>query len=773
MARTIQSPGIQFTETDFSQRAQLASPTTVFIAGFAPSGPASTPTYINSLGDFENIYGTPTNAAERYFYQTAKAVFQSTANVLTYRIPYGSDLGIGTSTQYSALVYPAVSLQNGVTATNFQYSTSAIATSGNVTYYFGAPTHVRLSQQQVIDIRRGAAFTWATDGGGVTSFTTVTGLGQAGLIVLNKSQASINNILEGTYLGVIDNTALRPISPAYNDFSGVYTVNTQDTFIGNQNYSGYSIVPTTRLDFTLSAATASVTKSISEVMENVNTFDISVSGFNDTINIGVFKLAKSRYTPDATTLGYTLQEGYTGSLDYYRKINSSQGGPAQSFFVGDITDTSKNIEVFVNPYISNQNVGTWLDNNGKPTKSVRFLNKNRLTDNIPLSTFAVYGGCSAAVYANLINAYGTTDKLVALGDYNSVDLTTKVIGNVPGKVSRLLDTIENTELYPLTIVAEAGLGTIYANSNTATTSGCFDDTVPYPNLIDAYTQDDNATPAKIILDYRAVADEFINFAANRRKDHLFIADPLTNIFVENNVKTLSNPTLNFSNNIYWPLRNQFSWLNNSYTAVYANCVQVADSSTNGLIWVPFSGFAASIMANVDSNAHPWYAPAGVTRGVVNGITDLAVYPKQSERDLLYKISLNPVVNLPNEGYVVFGQKTSLKQPSAFDRINVRRLFLTLEQQTNNTIRQFVFEPNTLFTRTQVVNTLAPIFTNAKNTNGLYDFLIVCDERNNPPAVIDDNTLVVDIYLKPTRTAEFILVNFYATRTDQNFAEITG
>jgi phage tail sheath protein FI len=140
---------------------------------------------------------------------------------------------------------------------------------------------------------------------------------------------------------------------------------------------------------------------------------------------------------------------------------------------------------------------------------------------------------------------------------------------------------------------------------------------------------------------------------------------------------------------------------------------------------------------------------------------------------LYKIAINPVVYFPNEGFVIFGQKTSQKTPSAFDRINVRRLFLDLEVKTRDTVRFFVFEPNSLFTRTQIKNVLSPIFDLAKNTQGVYDYLIICDERNNTPAVIDDNSLVVDIYLKPVRSAEFILVNFYATRTGTNFQEIVA
>jgi len=207
--------------------------------------------------------------------------------------------------------------------------------------------------------------------------------------------------------------------------------------------------------------------------------------------------------------------------------------------------------------------------------------------------------------------------------------------------------------------------------------------------------------------------------------------------------------------------------------VYANWVKVFDNNLDDICWVPFSGFAAAAMANTDTNFQPWFAPAGFTRGVVNGVADIAIYPKQKQRDQLYKISTNPVTFFPNEGFVIYGQKTLLKKPSAFDRINVRRLFLNLEKATASTSKFFVFEPNTLLTRTRVINTLRPIFENAKNTEGLYDYLIVCDERNNTPDIIDQNELVVDIYLKPVRTAEFILVNFYATRTGTNFNELVG
>ena len=202
-------------------------------------------------------------------------------------------------------------------------------------------------------------------------------------------------------------------------------------------------------------------------------------------------------------------------------------------------------------------------------------------------------------------------------------------------------------------------------------------------------------------------------------------------------------------------------------------LQVYDAVLDDQTWVPFSGTAAELMANTDANFQPWFAPAGFTRGRVGSVNDIALYPKQKQRDQLYKNSVNPVAFFPGDGFTVFGQKTLQAAPTAFDRINVRRLFLNLEKSTRMTMKYFVFEPNTLLTRTRVINTLTPIFENAKNTEGLYDYLIVCDERNNTPDVIDQNELIVDIYIKPVRAAEFILVNFYATRTGADFNEIVG
>jgi len=410
-----------------------------------------------------------------------------------------------------------------------------------------------------------------------------------------------------------------------------------------------------------------------------------------------------------------------------------------------------------------------------PRKKARFLSVGLATplDGETAANYTTRVGAPSAVVTSLNNSYGTTNALYALGDYDNQDLSTKAVGNIPAKLNTALEKINNVDLYPVNITLEAGLGTVYVNSFNPSTDGYFDDTVPYDGLLQALKVQNPSTLPVPASRYNAVAAPFLNLTENR-KDHIFIADAITNIFVEgSNVKTLDLGTTTFSDDIYWPLKNQFSGIDSNYACAFANCVKVADSATNQQVWVPFSGFAAAAMAGTDVNFQPWYAPAGFSRGILTGVTDIGIYPKQKQRDQLYKINLNPVAFFPSEGFVIFGQKTLQKKPSAFDRINVRRLFLNLETATRNTVKYFIFEPNTLFTRTQIINSLTPIFDNAKNTQGIYDYLLICDERNNTPAVIDDNSVVIDVYIKPVRAAEYILCNFYATRTGTNFQEIVS
>jgi hypothetical protein len=335
---------------------------------------------------------------------------------------------------------------------------------------------------------------------------------------------------------------------------------------------------------------------------------------------------------------------------------------------------------------------------------------------------------------------------------------------------------------PIDITLDAGLSTIWATvratSATLLSSTTFDDTVYISDTIigDLSSYDGSAATSAIQDAHETIFGRFNNFAEATRKDHIHITDPLRQLFVNGSdykkftakCNRIDNP---FSKAVYWPLRNLYQGANTSYAASYANWVKVYDSGSDSYCWAPFSGWAARTYAETDRDRFPWIAPAGLTRGIVRNVVDLAINPNQKERDLLYKIGQNPVCFFPTDGYVIWGQKTLFRKPSAFDRVNVRRLFLALEKPTARVMKYFVFEPNTIFTRTQVINTLTPLFEQAKRNEGVYDYLLVCDERNNTPDVIDRNELIVDIYIKPVRAAEFILVNFIATRTSQDFTEL--
>jgi len=761
MARQIQSPGVQISEIDLSLRAAGNPITTVLIPGFASKGPISEAIKVGSVSEFEQIYGQPTNAAERYFYHSTKAVLQSPSDVLVYRLPYGDGQGIDTSNNFSALVYPVVAYTGALS------STALNGTSAN--YFFGKPTHLSLTQEEYVSILKGDGFAWSPDTGGATTFNGVASLSAAGIVVLNKAQSSINNRFEGYYINIADNTNLNPATD-FDSIQRILTVNSTSPSIAGGSYVE---LPSARLNFALSASTTGVGNSLAEAVENIPTFDISSNQYDDTVIFSVVKLRQSVFAPDTIALDYVISESVVGSFDANRQINGSNGGPSQSFSLEVLDNNLLQASVLINPYISNKNRGTWLDINGVPTKKVRFLG-SRLATPLPGESNNAYTlrvGAPQDLVQGFREILGDADAAVALGDYLNQNLNTKEIGNLPGKISNMLNVLDNQDLYTLNLVIEAGLGTVYVNSLNPATSGYFDDYVPFDSMFNGLTAQRSSSQPEATILYNQVAGEFVTFAESRRKDCLFIADPLTNILVSGGLKTVADTTKIFTSDIYWPLRNQFSGIDTSYACTFATVARVADVASSLQVYVPFSGFAAASMANTDTNYQPWYAPAGFTRGVVGGISDIAMYPKQKQRDDLYKVNLNPVAFFPAEGFVIFGQKTLQKKPSAFDRINVRRMFLNLETATRDTMKYFVFEPNTLFTRTQVINTLTPIFENAKNTQGIYDYLIICDERNNTSTVIDDNALVVDIYIKPVRTAEFILANFYATRTGVNFQEI--
>jgi phage tail sheath protein FI len=188
-------------------------------------------------------------------------------------------------------------------------------------------------------------------------------------------------------------------------------------------------------------------------------------------------------------------------------------------------------------------------------------------------------------------------------------------------------------------------------------------------------------------------------------------------------------------------------------------------------WVPLNGDTAGLCARTDYTNDPWWSPGGLNRGQVKNVVKLATNPDKTQRDTLYKKGVNPVVNFPGQGTVLFGDKTLLAKPSAFDRINVRRLFIVLEKAIATAAKYQLFEFNDSFTRAQFKNLVEPFLRDVQGRRGVTDFRVKCDDTNNTGEVIDRNEFVADIFIKPNRSINFITLTFVAARSSVNFTEI--
>jgi oxalate decarboxylase/phosphoglucose isomerase-like protein (cupin superfamily) len=261
---------------------------------------------------------------------------------------------------------------------------------------------------------------------------------------------------------------------------------------------------------------------------------------------------------------------------------------------------------------------------------------------------------------------------------------------------------------------------------------------------------------------QVVSEHVVENIAEYRKDCVVFISPEYADAV-NNLGDETNDIIDF--------RNQFN--SSSYAVMDSGWKKQFDKYNNVYRWVPLNGDIAGLCARTDFERDPWFSPAGFNRGQIKNSVKLAWTPNKAQRDELYKNGINPVVEFKGEGTVLYGDKTLLAKPSAFDRINVRRLFIVLEKAISKAAKYSLFEFNDEFTRAQFVALIEPYLRDVKGRRGIFDFKVVCDETNNTPEVIDRNEFVGDIYIKPARSINFIYLNFVAVRTGVAFSEVVG
>ena len=271
---------------------------------------------------------------------------------------------------------------------------------------------------------------------------------------------------------------------------------------------------------------------------------------------------------------------------------------------------------------------------------------------------------------------------------------------------------------------------------------------------------DFLVPGKITS---AGAAKLISIAESRR-DCIAVVSPQRSDVINSNTSTKkTDAIIDFFNTL---ASSSFAIFDSGYKYVY-------DKYNDTYRYLPCAADVAGLCINTTINSETWFSPAGYNRGNLRNATKLAYSPKQSERDRLYTARINPVVSFPGQGIVLFGDKTALASPSAFDRINVRRLFIEVEKNIARFSKFQLFEINDEITRSAFKGACDPYLRNVQGRRGIYDFLVVCDDSNNTPDVIDRNEFQAEIYIKPARSINFITITFVATRTGVSFNELIG
>jgi len=262
-------------------------------------------------------------------------------------------------------------------------------------------------------------------------------------------------------------------------------------------------------------------------------------------------------------------------------------------------------------------------------------------------------------------------------------------------------------------------------------------------------------------DQATVVNDLAGIAGVTRKDCIVVTSPDRAAVVNNSTPVASSVTTAAGFN------------SSSYIVVDNNYLKVYDKFNDQYIFIPAASTTAGVMAATDANAAPWFSPAGQRRGQYFGVTALSYSPTKAERDTLYKAGLNPVANIPGQGILLFGDKTFLNRPSAFDRVNVRRLFLVMERAIASAARNVMFEFNDEFTRAEFTNIVEPFLREIQGRRGITDFKVVCDSTNNGPSVVDRNEFIANIFVKPARSINYVTLNFVAVRTGVDFEEVAG
>ena len=539
----------------------------------------------------------------------------------------------------------------------------------------------------------------------------------------------------------------------------------------------------------------------------------------------VIAVCKTNINPSDGKITVSIVEQFFGSL-----FNEKAAATGASLYIGDIINANSNyIEFYRNDYVkpalgsgtapapynktavpqffiegsqqlSNvcQQVGIdvslfdvdnkfWDEEKGewKPSKPVGILRTYKeYVNELKKNNIFAFNKKTTVLYNNhphaVLTSFSKKDsqKIIVntTGMFGELDGTTlNVAENFLIDMDRCISYIKNVDQIPVYFVADAGLSTIAQFCDNVV----WDDvalkwvTQSFDPDHDPDNEDRFITDATSVSTWRKVVDKLDQISREIRKDCMTIIDAPRQLTLDGVAQKVrpSRPQNSWDDLVGEKLR-FISGINSSYTAGYYNWLRATDEFGGVPMWLPptCKVIGNYIMLNITNQ--PWLAPAGITHGSIQGVHGVSHNPNSDEEDQIYLKSWNYIKQYPFDGFVIEGQKTTLTKNSAFSRVNVRTLFLDLERFVANVARNYRYTVNNAYTREQFVHTLRAKFEDYAVRNGIYDYMIVCDESNNTPETIDANELRCAIYVKPARLVEFVLVDFIAAKSGANFSEIT-
>jgi len=796
------SPSIIINER-FDARPSQPVGYNVAVTGFTSEGVANEPYAITSITDFESIFGAPNPARPEqiYAYDAVDRIIRGGANAIFTKLPYGKDSGTEVGEDFSALLFPAlpdtktlveVPLSSVVPPLSGEEPLSGTTQildgfdrTGTEGYVFGEPVRVLLSEVEYDKVQCGN-IDWSDE---IQNFDSTLSaydskeFGKAGLIVLDNGKSKSLDSNEGFYITLSDNSAADPAT----DWNSITKIKTSTL---ETKQTVWSDVPTDKYDFNLQslydANVSSISQSLGalagqevnrpwEDVEYQNWMTVTLWRLTKDVRLGSKKLVPS------------IVETFTGSISDTETV-LSEGGVEKNVFLGDmVSGRSSRLSFLVNPLIAKD---TYENTAGEKVKNVRIWREDLAVSDGIQSPFPPVGTFPAGTFGDAmfsVSRYTPKNSIDPLNaDFAKLQFD---VGNIPAKLRAALRTIDNPDRVEIDLTVEAGLGTIWTTVRHDEDAWISDDVDVFSYFYnDGHPLDIQGDLGRAVPEgsevglYREswmeIFDIFHNFTKEERlcnggNHHLHIADPLRQILVNGvdckvyTPKTKCKYAGIFVNEIYHPLKNLTKLVNTDLATIDAEWYKTNNIYTSKGTWVPSSPVLANLFASTEL---PWQSAAGIQRGLISNVTDIAIDPTQSDRDHLWKIHANAVYLDRSNGYTRFADQTLLKNDNIQLRQNsARRLMIWLEKNLRTALRPFLFEPNNLQTRIRFKNQIELYLKTLLENGAIVDYAVSLSR--NDAAAQQEGVLIADIAIKITGQVDKIVLNFNLLRLDQPFQEL--